>query len=143
MNDAGAVTSGFLDSNIFIRFFTWDHPEHARLARDLFERVELGEIVVHITDTVVFETAFTLEKFYRAPRQQISDAWMRLLELPALVAANKQTLRETFALWVSRSNRSFADCFHLVSAKAMGLDTMITFDRNMSIPGVRRVEPPL
>jgi predicted nucleic-acid-binding protein len=84
-----------------------------------------------------------LEKRYRATRRDIADAMLRLLRLPELVPANKEMLRETFDLWVSRANLSFADCFHLMSAKTMGLDIMITFDRKMSIEGVTRVEPPL
>jgi predicted nucleic-acid-binding protein len=132
-----------VDTNIFIRYFVPDHPEHSPLARQLFEQIERGEVSVRITDTVVFETVFTLEKYYRVPRVKIAEVWLDVLTLPGLVASNKEILRDTFGLWVERSALSYADSFHLISAKAMGLDTMITFDRKMSIPGVTRVEPPL
>lgn len=135
--------SGFLDTNIFLRYFVPDHPVHFPLAKQLFEQIERGEVSVRITDTVVFETVFTLEKHYRVPRAKIAEVWLDVLTLPGLVVSDKEILRDTFELWVERGGLSYADSFHLNSAKAMGVDTMITFDRKMSIPGVRRVEPPL
>ncbi len=134
---------GFLDTNILVRYLAEDHPEHSPLARQLFEQIERGEVRVFLTDTVIFETVFTLQSYYRVPRQEIADGLLRLLRLPGLITADKALVHETFILWVARTSLSYADCFHLVTAKAMGLDTMITFDRKMSIPGVRRVEPPL
>jgi predicted nucleic-acid-binding protein len=73
----------------------------------------------------------------------IADGLLRLLRLPGLIVTDKDLLRETLALWVARTNLSYADCFHLLTAKAMGLTTIISFDRKLSIPGVTRVEPPL
>jgi predicted nucleic acid-binding protein len=142
-SENGTQIAGFLDTNVFVRYLADDHPEFSSLSREVFEQIERGELVAYITDTVVFETAYVLEKRYRATRRDIADAMLRLLRLPGLVPANKEMLRETFDLWVSRANLSFADCFHLMSAKTMGLDIMITFDRKMSIEGVTRVEPPL
>jgi predicted nucleic acid-binding protein len=142
-SDTRPQIAGFLDTNVFVRYLADDHPEFSPLSREVFEQIERGELVAYITDTVVFETAYVLEKRYQATRRDIADAMLRLLRLPGLGPANKETLRETFDLWVSRANLSFADCFHLMSAKSMGLDIMITFDRKMSIEGVTRVEPPL
>lgn len=138
-----AGVNGFLDTNIFVRYLARDHPEHSPLAKQLFEQIERGEVRVFFTDSVIFETVFTLQSFYRVPRQEIADGLLRLLRLPGLMTADKALLRETFLLWVARSNLSYADCFHLVTAKSMGIDSMITFDRKMSIPGVNRVELPL
>lgn len=143
MSDSRLPIAGFLDTNIFVRFLANDHPEHSPLARGVFEQIERGDIVAYIVDTVVFETVFTLNKFYGANRHEIADAWIRLLRLPGLVSENKELIRETFTLWVARPGLSFADCFHLLSAKSMGLEIMVTFDRKMSIEGMTRVEPPL
>jgi len=134
---------GFLDTNVFLRYLVPEHPEHSPLARELFEQIERGDISVFITDTVVFETVFTLQSHYRVSRAEIADALLRLLRLSSLIVPDKPLLREVFELWVEKRSLSFADCFHLLTAKSMGLDTMITFDRKMAIHGVTRVEPPL
>lgn len=108
-NEAGIPIVGFLDTNIFVRYLVDDHPEHSPLSRDVFEQIERGDLGVYITDTVVFETAYVLAKRYAATRREITDAMVRLLRLPGLVHANKELLRETFELWISRPNLSFAD----------------------------------
>ena len=134
---------GFLDTNVFLRYLVPEHPEHSPLARERFEQIERGDVSVYITDTVVFETVYTLQSHYDVSRAEIADALLRLLRLSGPIAADKPLLREVFALWVERRGLSFADCFHLLTARSMGLTRMITVDRKMSIPGVPRVEPPI
>ena len=43
----------FLDTNVFLRHMTGDHPERAPQATAYFKRIEDREIQVRIADTVV------------------------------------------------------------------------------------------
>ena len=135
-SDQGELV-GFVDTNVFVRFFVRGNPDFSERSRQLFEQIEAQKVRVLITDAVVFETIYALEKIYRVPREAIADVLVPLLALPGIETPNKVVLFESLARWSGKRALSFADCFHLVTAKAMGLD------RKMSIPGVKRVEPPL
>jgi hypothetical protein len=49
-------------------------------------RGERGELRVRITETIVFEAVFTLEKFYKVPRTEIRDTVLPLIDLLELLA---------------------------------------------------------
>jgi predicted nucleic acid-binding protein len=135
---------GLLDTNVILRFIMQDQPAHSEAANQLFERIEQGEIAVQTLDTVVFECVFTLEKRYGVPRPVIVDAMSAILAHPGIKLAAKEKYADVFQLWVTTQRLSFADAFHLVSTKHLGLDTIISFDRGLrGIEGVTRLEPPL
>lgn len=131
----------FLDTNVLLRHLTRDHLEHSPRATAYLKRVESGEIQVRIADTVVFETVFTLERFYQQSRDRIRDALLPLLELPGVILPGKRHYPEVFAVYIEQ-NLSFADAYHVVLAKSLKLDQFASFDRGIDrVPGIRRVEP--
>jgi predicted nucleic acid-binding protein len=132
----------FLETNVFLRHLTADHPEYSPRASAFFDRIQRGEVVVRITDTVVFETVFTLQSFYRVPRDVIRDSLLSILEMPGIVLPGKNDLREVFDLYVAHRSISYADCFHAVLLKRLGLTTIVSFDRDVDpLPDITRVEP--
>lgn len=135
---------GILDTNVILRFIMQDQPAHSEAANRFFSRIEQGEIAVKTLDTVVFECVFTLEKRYGVPRPVIADAMSEMLAHPGILLTGKEKYPEVFELWLTIRRLSFADAFHLVSTKYLGLDTIISFDRGLrGFEGVTRAEPPL
>lgn len=131
----------FLDANVFLRHLVQDHADHSARATLYFDRIERGGLRVETAATVVFETVFTLEKFYRHPRPLIRDNVLPLLRLPGIVLPGKRRLRRAFDLYTS-TNLSFADCFHVAIAEARKSPQFVSFDRGLDrIPGLNRVEP--
>ena len=131
----------FLDTNVLMRHLVRDDPDHSPRATAYLERIERGELRVRIADTVVFETAFLLERRYKQPKSAVRDALLPLLELPGIVLPSKRRLRRVFAYYVDY-NISFADAYHAVLAESLGLDGVISFDRGYDrIPGLKREEP--
>lgn len=136
------ASAPLLDTNILIRHITNDHLTQTPLATAYLGRIERGEIEARITDTVVFETVFLLERFYRIPRPDIRDHLVYLLELPAIRYPGRRRVRETFDLYVSRPSLSFADCLHAVLVMRQGLGGIVSFDRGFDrVPGLTRLEP--
>lgn len=132
----------FLDTNVLLRHILADHPEHSPRATALIETIERGTRAVRITDTVIFEAVFTLERFYRVPRTTIRDALQPILELSGIVLTGKRRYRDVFTLYVAQPGLSFADCFHLIIARDEHLSVMLSFDQKMDrLPGVERREP--
>jgi predicted nucleic acid-binding protein len=61
-----------LDTNILIRHFTQDHPDHSPKATRYLRRIEQGELQARVPLIVVFETVYTLQSFYKLPKDQIA-----------------------------------------------------------------------
>lgn len=96
---------------------------------------------VRTADTVIFETVFTLERFYRQPKAAIRDALLPLIELTGIVLPGKRSLRRVFTLSVDR-NLSFVDAYHAVLMERLKLTQIVSFDRHFDrIPGIQRLEP--
>jgi len=132
----------FLETNVFVRHLTGDEPNHSPRATAYFDRIQKGELIVRTADTVVFETVFTLQSFYHAPRTAIRDGLLPLLELSGIILPGKDSFREVFELYVSHPRISFADCYHAVLAKRLGSTEIVSFDRDFDrLPGITRIEP--
>ncbi len=84
-------------------------------------RIERGEITVHTSDIVIFETVFTLQRYYRVPRDQIAAALLPLIELPDIFLPGKRQYRRVFDLYQSL-NLGLADCYHVVLMQRIEAD---------------------
>jgi predicted nucleic acid-binding protein len=132
-----------LDTNPILRHVLDDHPEHSPLSHALFAAIEGGIVSVRTTDTVLFEAAFTLERYYKVPRETIRATLLDLLQLTGIVLAGKRSYRRVFDLWVEQPRLSFADCYHAALIERLRLPAIISFDRGFDhLPGIRRIETP-
>ncbi len=132
----------FLDTNVILRHLLSDHEQHSLVARDLFRRIAREELSVAISETVIFEAAYTLEKQYRATRAEIRRSLEAVLNLPGIEMDGKSSYTDVFALWEREQSLSFADCAHLVATRRLGLDRIVSFDRKIDRrTDIRRVEP--
>lgn len=131
-----------LDTNVILRFVLNDNVDHSPRAKTLMETIERGTRSVRLSDTVIFETVFTLSKTYGLPRPMISNDLLKLLDLPGIVLPGKRMYPDVFDRWVREPSLSFADSYHLSLAKHLGLRKIISFDRKIAKdPAVTRVEP--
>ena len=135
------MAEAFLDSNIILRHLLGDVPEQAERASQYLTRIENGEVRVWITDSVIMEVVFTLERSYKAAKDEIRAAMLPLLELPGIQLPGKRRFREVFDLYVDL-RISFGDAYHVVTMRHMGVSEILSFDRELDrVPGVRRTEP--
>ena len=61
----------FIDTNLFLRYFTRDDEKKAEDVLKLLKRVERNEEKVITSPLVIFEIVFTLENYYKVPRGEI------------------------------------------------------------------------
>jgi uncharacterized protein len=131
----------FLDPNVLIRHLTADNPTLSPRATALLERIEQGHLRVRITDIVIFETVFLLERTYHQPKPAIAASLLALLDLPGIVLRGKRRFRVVFDLYVNL-NLPFADAYYAVFMRQQGISEIITFDRDFDrVPGITRREP--
>ena len=135
------TTLPFLETNIFLRHLRQDHVDFSPRATALLRRIEHDALKVRTVDTVIFETVFTLERFYKQSKEAIRDAFLPLIELPGIVLPGKRRFRQVFGYYIDQ-NIAFADAYHAVVMESFQLTQIISFDRDFNrIPSVTRVEP--
>ncbi len=129
-----------LDTNVILRFLLGDLPELYEKAYRVFQQVEEGELQVLLTDIVLSECVWVLEKFYGLPREQIAEKLSVFLQAEAILTETpKPTLEEGLSTWKT-SSLDWTDA--LLVAKAMSRDTkLITFDGEIARKFTERVFP--
>ncbi len=135
------MSAPFLDTNIFLRHLLNDHEDHSPRSTAYLERVERGEFRVQTADTVVFEVVFTLQSFYRQPKEMIRDLVLPLIELPGIELPGKPLFRRAFSYYVDQ-NLPFADAYHVALIERAGIEEVVSFDRHFDrVATVQRIEP--
>jgi predicted nucleic-acid-binding protein len=130
-----------LDTNIFIRHLTQDHPDHSPRATAYLQRIQQKALKARLPLVVVFETVYTLQSFYRLPKEQIRSVLLPLIMLPGVVLVGKRRLRKAFDYYIT-ANVSFADAYIAVEMEQHGDTQIVSFDRNYDkITGIKRIEP--
>ena len=129
-----------LDTNVFLRHLRQDHPTLSPKATAILSRIEEGELQARTSDTVLFETVFTLQRTYREPRSAIADALLPLIEMAGIILPGKRLYRRAFDLYRSTSI-GFADCYHVALMERLGISEILSFDTDFDrIPGIKRRE---
>ena len=124
-----------LDTNIILRFLLRDIPHQAAKAA-----TELTSYRCYVTDVVITETVFVLEKVYEAPRKEIAVAINSFLAFPNLLC-NADLLAEMIDLYQQHRSLSIIDCYAAVEAGASG-NQLITFDTKLlKYGGTHVIEP--
>lgn len=131
----------FLDTNVLLRYLTQDDDEKAEKALQLLLKVEQGEERIATSSLVIFETIFTLQSFYKVPRQHIKDLMLPLISLRGLQLADKRVYNQAFNLYITK-NISFADAYNAAYMQSEGISDIYSWDTDFDkIEGVTRIEP--
>jgi len=134
-------TPAFLDTNILLRHVLQDIPHQSPRATALIGRIEAGEVRVRLTETVVFETVFSLQRTYKRKPHAIREALLPILEMPGVSLPQKARFRRAFDLYVGQ-NLPFADAYHAALMGDLGLREIYSFDEDFDrISGITRLEP--
>ncbi len=135
------MSASFLDTNILLRYFTRDDEQKAQRALDLLIRVERGEEKIITSSLVIFETVFTLQRFYKVPRQRIKELILSIISLRGLHIPGKNVYYHAFDLYVS-NNISFADAYNAAYMLSEEISNIYTWDTDFDrIDGIVRIEP--
>lgn len=113
-----------LDTNVLLRYFLKDIPEQGVKSKTV-----ISGSVVYVTDVVLTDTVFVLERVIEMERSDIVRLITAFLNLPNLVY-NDYFLDETIDLYGSQKNLSFVDCYAAVEAK-MYNNSLATFDKQL------------
>ena len=79
-----------LDTNVLIRFLTYDKTQKFRGVYTLFESLEQGDLLVELKLIVLFQVVFVLKSFYSVPREDIAAGMLGILEYKGIIVKEKR-----------------------------------------------------
>ena len=118
----------FVDTNVFLRFLTNDHPEMAEKCQALFESAVAREIRLRTSLLVMAEIVWTLESFYNLEKQDIAEKVTTILLTPNISCPEADTVIEALDFYASR-NVDFIDAYHACWLREQSQSQIVTFDR--------------
>jgi predicted nucleic-acid-binding protein len=121
-----------LDTNVLIRVLVADDPRQTALAgRLLQDAFEEGE-PCFLSDPVLCETEWVLDRFYRIPRAEILATFENLLSRQNLFSfEDPGAIRKALDAY-RQGKADFSDFLIGAKAEARGARTTFTFDRALA-----------
>jgi predicted nucleic-acid-binding protein len=131
----------FLDTNVILRYLTWDEPKKARRCEALFKRATEGKEVLYTTTLVIAEVIWTLEKAYKLPRGEIVTHVQKILNTPNIDLDEKDILLVAIGLYELKKI-DFIDAYNAISMETKDIDSLYSYDAHFDlISPLKRLEP--
>lgn len=121
-----------LDTNVVLRFLLDDVPGQTQKATKVIEKNK-----VYVTDVVVVEVIYVLEKVIMLSREDIAKLVTDFLGF-ANVVHNPYFLLEVVQRYEHHPSLSIVDCYAASEAKAYN-NQLVTFDKRLVSQGGRHV----
>ena len=135
------MASIFVDTNVFLRFFTNDDPAKAKRAEILFRDALRGKVKLATSLLVIAEIVWTLESFYGLEKPDIATKVEKILNTPNLYCPEAPLLFMVLDLYV-HANIDFIDAYNAFYMKDQELTDILTYDRQhfSRVPWVQMME---
>lgn len=120
----------FVDTNLFIRIFTNDHPKLAQAALAVFRRAANGELTLVINDLLIAEIIWVLESSYNLDADQIRQKVLMFLNTPGLKveSADLSSQVQALNLYVEK-NIDYVDAYIATWMKTRDISIIYTFNK--------------
>jgi|SRR6188474_335664 len=124
-----------LDTNVILRFLLNDIPSQSQKAK----RVLLSP-PVYISDVVVAEAVYVLEKSRGYSRKHVASLIRVLMAIPGIVYSD-HLLPKVIDAYENKKSLSFVDCYASIEAEIFG-SNLYTFDKKLLNQGGSHVLAP-
>lgn len=118
------------DANIFLRFLLNEIPSQVKKAEIIFGQAKKKEIEIIVPQIVIFEVHFTLDKYYKFDKKDITEKLRSLLSVDFFKINDQTIFLKALDLWVTK-NISFSDAF-LISFCEENNGELFTFDKKLN-----------
>ena len=124
-----------LDTNVLIRYLTYDDPIQSAKATEIIERRLTPKNPGFVSIVAMVETVWVLDRAYSLTAQEISTAVERLLQVEVLAIENEQQVF-TAMVALKQGRGSFSDALIAQLGVRAGCARTLTFDRKaLRLPG--------
>ena len=115
----------FIETSIFIRYFTQDDKEKYHDCAHLLEIVESGKLRPYISNIVVLEIVFVLTRIYKFSQLQVIHTIEEILQLRNLTVIEETDSRKALKL-LKETNIKYTDC--LIAIQVPSGAKLVTYD---------------
>ncbi|MEW6327040.1 MAG: PIN domain-containing protein [Thermodesulfobacteriota bacterium] len=131
----------FIDTNIFLRYLTKDHPSKYEKCREIFKKAIEGKIGLATSGMVIAELIWTLLSYYKVPKPDVIEKISVIVSTENLYIPDKDIIADALVLY-SRKHIDYIDAYNAVFMKYHGLNEMYSYDRDFDgVEGIKRAEP--
>jgi predicted nucleic-acid-binding protein len=124
-----------LDTNVLIRYLTYDDPIQSAKATEIIERRLTPKNPGFVSIVAMVETVWVLDRAYSLTAPEISTAVERLLQVEVLAIENEQQVF-TAMVALKQGRGSFSDALIAQLGVRAGCARTLTFDRKaLRLPG--------
>lgn len=119
-----------LDTNVLVRFLVEDDAAQAERARALLQRAIDSEEPCYVSDVVLCELVWVLERRYKLRRKEICRGLSRLVYAQHLAFSSVEGLSRALEAY-ERARGDFADYIIREHAWAKGCEAVATFEKDL------------
>ena len=131
----------FVDTNIFIRYLTGDDPVKYENCRNLFRKAVEGKISLLTSGMVIAEIIWTLQSFYKVPKEEVIEKVAVIINTPNLYIPERNIISEALVIY-SRKNIDYIDAYNAVFMRHNKSKELFSYDEDFDmIDGIKRREP--
>jgi predicted nucleic-acid-binding protein len=126
--------SGFLDTNVIVRYLTGDPPSMAEQAA----RILTNEADLYVTDVVIAEVDHVLSSVYQVPRETIVDHLITLMQRSNITPFGlpKDVVIQGLLLCRPSGRVSIPDAMLWAAVRSSTTRLVYTFDRRFPSDGI-------
>jgi predicted nucleic-acid-binding protein len=117
----------FVDSNVFLRFYTADDKQQQVAAQEIFLKAKAGKIKLFCGPPVFFEVAWVLRSCYKISNTNILDNLESMLAIPNLCVFDSDYVKQAISL-ARKSKQSYSDAYIAIRAKNEQIG-VVTFNK--------------
>ena len=119
-----------LDTNVLVRFLVEDDADHAELAKALLQRAIDSEEPCYVSDVVLCELVWVLERRYKLARNEVCLGLRRLVHAQHLLFSSVESLSRALEAY-EKARGDFADYIIREHARANGCVAVATFEKDL------------
>jgi len=119
-----------LDTNVLVRFLVEDDPVQTERARALLQRTIESNSSCYVSDIVMCEIVWVLERSYKFRRSDISQVLERLLQAKGLTFFSAERLASALESY-NKGRGGFADYLIREHARTRGCEAVATFEKKL------------
>lgn len=136
------MKEAFLDTNLFIRYFTNDDPRKADRVERLLEDAARGRVRLVTADLVIAEIVWVLESAYELTCKEIAPMVDSILSTPGITVSNGEIVSRAIRIY-EEQGVDFVDAFVVATMEKLNIQDLFSYDRKhlSKVPRIRRVEP--
>jgi len=136
------VKSKIIDTNVIVRYLVECPATIAARFKGVFTffaRIEKGEIVVELTELVLFETFFVLTRIYKVLQNEAAEKLSEIVSFKGVQMSDKTLIVSCLKI-LQDKKIDLVDAYLLAFAKKKGIHDVYSFDSDLSRYGLKLIE---